>query len=67
MTATLRTPVVTQVLRLLPASLLGALDGWSSRVAQRRAQARRMAGARKTSPLPPVVSGWPALPHPWRD
>lgn len=61
------TPMLTQALRLLPGSLLAALDGWSARVAQRRALARRMAGARKTTPLPPVISGWPALPHPWRD
>ena len=67
MVATAPTPLVSQVLHLLPGRLVKALDAWSHRVAQRRAAARRLIGLRKTHPLPPVVSGWPALPHPWRD
>lgn len=41
MTALARTTWVTQALRLLPAPVLRALDAWSHRVAQRRAQQRR--------------------------
>lgn len=61
------TVLVSQALHLLPNRLIAALDAWSHRVARRRAEARRRLGARKTHPLPPVVTGWPALPHPWRD
>lgn len=67
MVATASTPLVSQMLHLLPNRLIAALDAWSHRVAQRRAQARRSLGMRKTYPLPPVVTDWPALPHPWRD
>lgn len=41
MTALARTTWVTHALRLLPAAVLRALDDWSHRVAQRRAQQRR--------------------------
>ena len=61
------TVVVSQLLHLFPHRLIASLDAWSHRVAQRRAEARRQRGMRKTHPLPPVVNDWPALPHPWRD
>jgi hypothetical protein len=38
--------LLTPLLRRLPAGLLAALDGWSYRVAQQRAQKRRNAGLR---------------------
>ena len=47
MTAPARTSFVSRALRRLPARLLAALDAWSYRVAQRRAQMRREAGERR--------------------
>lgn len=41
MSALARTSWVSQVLHLLPAPLLRALDAWSHRVAQRRLEERR--------------------------
>jgi hypothetical protein len=41
MSAIARPTFVTQVVRLLPAPLLRALDAWAHRQAQRRAQERR--------------------------
>jgi hypothetical protein len=38
-----RTTRLSQALRLLPRPLLAVLDGWSLRIAQRRAQRRRLA------------------------
>jgi len=41
-----QTTLVTPVLRRLPSTLLAALDAWSYRIAQKRAQRRREAGKR---------------------
>ena len=67
MIATLRPTRLAALVQVLPAVLLAPLDAWSRRVAQARLAARRSAGQRKVSPLPPVVSGRAYLPHPWRD
>lgn len=52
---------VTQLLRLMPAQLHKALDAWSYRVAQDRAQRRRM--ARQA----PQVAPTDYKIRPWRD
>lgn len=44
MTALAQTSLLTPVLRRLPSRLLAALDAWSYRIAQKRAQRRREAG-----------------------
>lgn len=44
MTALAQTSLLTPVLRRLPSRLLAALDAWSYRIAQKRAQRRRDAG-----------------------
>lgn len=67
MTATLHASWLGAWLQHLPAPWLAALDGWSQRVARQRLQARRLRGARKTAPVPPVLTGRVHLPHPWRD
>lgn len=41
-----RNTLLSSLLRRLPARLLAALDAWSYRVAQQRAQERREAGLR---------------------
>lgn len=46
MTTPVHTSLLTPVLRWLPHRLLAALDGWSYRIAQRRAEQRREAGRR---------------------
>jgi hypothetical protein len=46
MPATVNHRVLSALLRRLPAPLLNALDAWSYRVAQQRAQKRRQAGLR---------------------
>ena len=52
---------LTQVFRLIPARLHVALDAWSYRVAQKRAQQRREAAQRPaTAPIAYKL-------RPWRD
>jgi hypothetical protein len=53
---------LTQVLRLIPAQLHEALDGWSYGVAQKRAQQRRQASQPRT-PTAPIDYKL----RPWRD
>jgi hypothetical protein len=47
MTALAQTSLLTPVLRRLPSRLLAALDAWSYRIAQKRAQRRREAGRQR--------------------
>jgi hypothetical protein len=56
---------VAQLLRLLPAPLTRALDGWSHRRARQRAEARRERMLRTASPAAPAPV--PYQPRPWRD
>lgn len=56
--------VVSQALRLMPSPILGALDNWSYRLAQRRAAKRRLAARRATAPEPAPVE---YKLKPWRD
>lgn len=44
-----QTTLLTPVLRRLPSPLLAALDAWSYRIAQKRAQRRREAGKRASA------------------
>ncbi|HVZ42577.1 MAG TPA: hypothetical protein VHA82_02120 [Ramlibacter sp.] len=55
-----------RIARSLPHPLRAALDNWSHRKALDRREARRHMGDRSAVPLPPVVSGRPSLPHPFR-
>jgi hypothetical protein len=47
MAAVQRTTWVAHLVRLLPGTLVGALDAWSRRVAQRHAQQRQQAWLRR--------------------
>jgi hypothetical protein len=44
-----QTTLLTRVLRHLPSRLIAALDAWSYRIAQKRAQRRREAGRRASA------------------
>ena len=59
--------LLSQVLRVLPGRLLSVLDGWSHRVARRRAQERQ----RKWLQQKAAAERAPAVPgyrlQPWRD
>jgi hypothetical protein len=68
MVAHVNTAWIAGVLGLLPRPLLAALDGWSQRLAQRRAARRREAWLRRTQRAAPAA----AQPtryrlQPWRD
>lgn len=62
MAAFAQTHWLTQVLRLMPTRLHAALDAWSYRVAQKRAQQRRQA-VQPTVPQTPTAYKI----RPWRD
>jgi hypothetical protein len=53
---------LTQVLRLMPTGLHAALDAWSYRIAQNRAQQRRLAALPRT---PAATIDYKL--RPWRD
>lgn len=54
--------VVSQALRLMPSPILGMLDNWSYRLAQRSAAKRRLAARRAAAPAPVEYKL-----KPWRD
>jgi len=62
MAALALTSWLTQLLRLMPAQLHQALDAWSYRVAQQRAQQRRLAAQPRTLAAPIDYKL-----RPWRD
>lgn len=47
MAAVAQTSLLTPVLRRLPSRWIAALDAWSYRIAQKRAERRRQAGRRR--------------------
>lgn len=66
MASTVQASLAGQFVRLLPSPLLRVLDGWSYRVAQRRARARQQKWLqRQAAPAPEA----PVEYHlkPWRD
>jgi len=52
MTAVASRSLLTRALSLLPTRLLKALDAWSYRIAQERAQQRRLAAQLRTMTVP---------------
>ena len=58
--------LVGQLLHLLPVSVIGALDAWSHRVAQRRAAERQRRWLERKAP-PVAVPETAYQLRPWRD
>ena len=71
MTASLHSSLIHlahEVIRQLPAPVLGALDAWSYRVARRRALKRQQKWQRqKAAKAKPAASGFVYRLKPWRD
>lgn len=66
MGVTFYTALVSQLLHLLPVSVLGMLDAWSHRVAQRRALERQRKWLERKAP-PAAVAETKYQLRPWRD
>lgn len=66
MASTVQASLVGQLVQLLPSPLLRVLDGWSHRVALRRARARQQKWLQRQAAS---AAGAPAKYHlkPWRD
>jgi hypothetical protein len=66
MVATIQTSLVSQVVQALPRPVLGLLDAWSHRVAQRRARQRQLQWQQRQA-APAAQQEVKYHLRPWRD
>lgn len=68
MASTVQASLVAQLVQLLPSPLLRVLDGWSHRVAQRRARARQRQWLQAQAQAAPAADASVKYHlKPWRD